>query len=72
MEKLYADYVGASNVNMFKNKIDIHFRQKSTDTLRLIGWNIDKPNGFLVHLPSKVNSLCDNRVKSLDISTHNT
>jgi len=30
----------------------------------LIGWTLDKPKGFLVHLPSRDDSLCDNLVKS--------
>ena len=29
-----------------------------------IGWTLDKPNGFLVHLPSRVESLGGNLVKS--------
>ena len=28
-----------------------------THTLRQIGWTLDKPMGFLVHLPSRVDSL---------------
>ena len=28
------------------------------------GWTLDKPNGFLVHLPSRVKSLGGNLVKS--------
>ena len=30
------------------------------------GWTLDKPNGFLVHLPSRVDSLGGNLVKSYD------
>ena len=55
--RLSADCVGASSVNIFKNKIDIYLRPK-------IGWTLDKPNGFLVHLPSRVESLGGNLVKS--------
>ena len=31
----------------------------------LLGWTLDKPNGFLVHLPSRVQSLGGNLVKSV-------
>ena len=45
---------------MFKNKMDIEGR----GTFRSIGWTLDKPKGFLVHLPSRVDSLGGNLVKS--------
>ena len=47
----------------------IYFKIKSTYTsdgrgvLRQIGWTLNKPKGFLVHLPSRVESLGDNLVK---------
>ena len=31
---------------------------------RYIGWTLDKPNGFLVHLASRVNYIGGNLVKS--------
>ena len=60
--------VGASSVNMFKNKIDIYLRRAGYTYIdRLgatIGWTVNKPNGFLVLLPSRVDSLHVNLVKS--------
>ncbi|KAK2176446.1 hypothetical protein NP493_661g02038 [Ridgeia piscesae] len=46
---------------MFKNKINIYLRRAG---YIYIGWTLDKPNGFLVHLPSRVDSLGGNLVKS--------
>ena len=60
--RLSADCVGVSKVNIFKNKIDIYLRR--VGYFRQRGWTLDKPNGFLVHLPSKVESLGGNLVKS--------
>ena len=48
----------ASSANMFRNKIDIYQR------FRYIGCTLDKPKGFLVHLPSRVDSLGSNLVTS--------
>ena len=42
---------------MFKHKIDIYLRRA-----RQIGWTLDKQKGFLVHLPSRVDSLGGNLV----------
>ena len=58
--RLSADCVGASSVNIFKNKIDIYLRRAEIDS-----WTLDKPNGFLVNLPSRVESLGGNLVKIL-------
>ena len=33
------------------------------DTFRYIGWTLDKPKGFLVHLLSRVDSLGGNLIK---------
>ena len=56
--RLSADCVGASSVNIFKNKIGIYLRRAGYT------WTLDKPNGFIVHLPSRVESLGGNLVKS--------
>ena len=40
--RLSADCVGASSVNIFKNKIDISLRRAG-----YIGWTLDKPKGSL-------------------------
>ena len=56
--RLSADCVGASSVNIFKNKIDIYLRRAGYT-------QIDRLDslGFLVHLPSRVESLGGNLVK---------
>ena len=46
---------------MFKIEIDIQGRGK----FRWVGWTLDKPKGFLVHLPSKVDYLDGNLVKGV-------
>ena len=46
--RLSPDSVGGNGVNI----------------LRQIGWTLDKPKGFLVHLPSRVEYLGGNLVKS--------
>ena len=56
---LSANCAGASSVNIFKNKIDIYLRRALC-----ISWTLDKPKGFLVHLPSRVESLGGNLFKS--------
>ena len=50
----------ASSVNMFKNKVDIYLRRAGYTQID----TLDRPKGFLVHLPSRVDSLGGNLVKS--------
>ena len=43
------------------------YTSEGLDTLRYIGWTLDKPKGFLVHLTSRVDSLGGSLVQSCKI-----
>ena len=52
------------------------YTQEGWGTFREMGWTLDKLKGFLVHLPSRVDSLGGNLVNALlnlyeSISIHN-